>query len=524
MIGQQVRNYRIESLLGTGGMGSVYLAVHTQLGRKIAIKVLHPTLTGNPLIRERFRNEAATLSHLHHPNIVTLYDYWEEEDKLYLFLEYVEGKPLDEYIHTVSGPIPDAKAVPLFSKILEAVAYAHDQHVIHRDIKPSNIIINNSGSPKILDFGIAKLIGHGVDTMTKTGTRMGTVLYMSPEQVRGESLDKRSDVYSLGVTLFQMLTGHSPYEGDNLSEYVVYQHILNDPLPRMQARYPGVSDQMQGLVDKATAKNPAERFQDCHAFRQALMDNTTPLASAVNSQTTATLQEKLRPAVPPPNPQLAHTTIARPNQTKITSTIGAKETKKKGTNWLAMLLGIGVLLSLLGVILALLPEDREISRNDSPPVIETKPERSKKQPSPTVEAEETKTPATHETETVSADSVSVVTPPVEEGKKVSAEALSRIHLEYEPVPPSADSASGGNNRFALKIVLSNAASNIAFNNVTLRIRFLNEENRVLGIYLYEHGRLEPGAVERFNVERRVQAVNATCEVISAEPEKLEQPE
>ncbi|HEX8531685.1 MAG TPA: serine/threonine-protein kinase, partial [Cytophagales bacterium] len=195
MVGQLVRNYRIESLLGTGGMGSVYLAVHTQLGRRIAIKVIHPALARNPVVRERFRNEAAALSHLQHPNIVTLYDYSEEDDALYLFMEYVEGKTLDDYIATETGPMPEAKAVPLFARLLDAVAYAHDRGVIHRDIKPSNLMVNGAGNAKILDFGIAKITGQGIGGLTKEGTRMGTVLYMSPEQVRGDVLDARSDVY-----------------------------------------------------------------------------------------------------------------------------------------------------------------------------------------------------------------------------------------------------------------------------------------------------------------------------------------
>ncbi len=145
MLGQQIRNYRIQSLLGTGGMGSVYLAIHTQLGRRIAIKVIHPALARNPVVRERFRNEAAALSHLQHPNIVNLYDYSEEEDALYLFMEYVEGKTLDEYISSVTGPVTEARAVPLFAKLLDAVAYAHDRGVIHRDIKPSNLMVTEDG-------------------------------------------------------------------------------------------------------------------------------------------------------------------------------------------------------------------------------------------------------------------------------------------------------------------------------------------------------------------------------------------
>ena len=161
MIGERVLSYQIESLLGEGGVGRVYLATHTQLGRKVAIKVLNPALVNHPEVRERFRNEATTLSALQHINIITLYDYIEDERGLFLIMEYASGSPLDEYISKTSGPIPEMKAIYFFSQILDGFAYAHNRGVIHRDIKPSNIIITNEADVKILDFGIAKILKEG---------------------------------------------------------------------------------------------------------------------------------------------------------------------------------------------------------------------------------------------------------------------------------------------------------------------------------------------------------------------------
>ncbi|MDX2304951.1 MAG: serine/threonine-protein kinase [Microscillaceae bacterium] len=271
MIGEQILNYRIQAKIGEGGMGSVYLAIHNQLNRKAAIKALHPTLVNNIQIRERFKNEAATMAHLRHPNIVNLYDYLETPNGLFLIMEFVEGDPLDSFIKETTGPMPEARAVRIFSKILDGFDYAHQQGVVHRDIKPSNLIITPGDDVKILDFGIAKLLDGSVKSLTKTGSRMGTVLYMSPEQVKGQEVDQRSDIYALGVTLFQMLTGKAPYDENNATEYEVYSQIVNNPLPRAKSIYPTVSDRLQGIIDKATAKNPAQRFQNCQEFKDALL-------------------------------------------------------------------------------------------------------------------------------------------------------------------------------------------------------------------------------------------------------------
>ncbi len=271
MIGQHILNYKIEKLIGEGGMGNVYLGVHAHIGRKVAIKALNPILAKNPEIRERFKNEASTLSQLHHPNIVTLFDYVETEQGIFLVMEYVEGKQLDTYIETVTGPIPEEKAIPLFAQILDGVSYAHNRNVIHRDIKPSNIIITTEGKAKILDFGIAKIISESDHKLTKTGTKLGTVLFMSPEQVKGIEVDKRTDVYSLGITLFQTITGKNPFD-EQQTEYEVYKKIVEEPLPEAKQFYVGVSNRMEQVLKKATAKDKEERFADCDEFKLALLN------------------------------------------------------------------------------------------------------------------------------------------------------------------------------------------------------------------------------------------------------------
>ena len=269
MIGKLIVNYKIISLLGEGGMGNVYLAEHTQVNRKAAIKILLPQHLKNAEIKNRFKNEASLLAELNHPNIVNLYDFAEDESGLYLIMEFVEGTPLDEYILNVSGAIPSERSIPIMKKVLSAFSYAHSKGIIHRDIKPSNIIIGKNDEIKVLDFGIAKILDSANKNLTKTGSQMGTVFYMSPEQVEGKVLDIKSDIYSLGVTFYQILTGLNPYQNLN-SEFEIYSKIVNEPLPNPKDVYPGIPDYLCSIIEKAMQKLPVNRFSNCSEFQNAI--------------------------------------------------------------------------------------------------------------------------------------------------------------------------------------------------------------------------------------------------------------
>lgn len=342
MVGKKVLQYTLERLLGEGGMGSVYLARHAQLDRKVAVKVLNANLVSNAHIRERFKNEAATLATLQHPGIVALYDYLEEPDGLYLIMEFVEGLPLQEYIRQVSGPVPETKAVLFFNQVLDAVGYAHRKGLVHRDIKPSNLMVAADETVKVLDFGIARLLNQTNHRLTQAGARLGTVLYMSPEQVKGEAVDQRSDVYSLGVTLFETLTGRPPYDENTLSEYEVYERIVNQPLPLARTFYPGVSDRMQALITKATAKNPADRFPDCAAFKEALLAKS-PLPF---SPTPAVKKQSAPPPITPPTP---------PSTGKPPVSSAAKPLARKRSSWLNWVIGLVLLLGIAFGVSQLIP-------------------------------------------------------------------------------------------------------------------------------------------------------------------------
>lgn len=272
IINKQILNYRVERLLGTGGMGSVYLASNINIDQKVAIKRLNADIADNTMMRERFKAEANLLCSLDHPHIVKFYNYLENEDGVFLIMEYVDGITLRDFIQHKNGLIVESRVFDIYDQILDAFAYAHKKGIVHRDIKPSNIVLTpdkeGSFSVKVLDFGIATIISETRED--EKNWVVGTPSYMSPEQVTGGTVDARSDIYALGVLLHQMLTGHAPYDETTLSEVRIKDKVLNEPLPRMKTYYPYISDKMQKIVDKAVEKDPGKRFQNCGEFRSAM--------------------------------------------------------------------------------------------------------------------------------------------------------------------------------------------------------------------------------------------------------------
>ncbi len=258
-------------------MSRVYLGIDLKTGQKVAIKELLAQLANHDELRDRFRREAQFMAKLSHQHIVRLIRYEEIGTRLFLVQEYIEGVTLEEYIAKEKGPIPEEEAKELFCQLLEAFAYAHDNEVIHRDIKPSNIIITKGKQVKVVDFGIAKIAAGSSSTLhTKTGIRMGTLAYMSPEQVNGREVDERTDIYSLGVLLYQMLTGKAPYDMETESEFEVQVKIVKEPLPRMKSTYEYVSEKMQRIVDKATSKEKGDRYRNCNDFMRAIHAPSPP--------------------------------------------------------------------------------------------------------------------------------------------------------------------------------------------------------------------------------------------------------
>ena len=265
-----IQSYEIIKPLGYGGMGVVNLAKHSLFGELVAIKTLSHQFALDPAVKERFKKEAQILYKLNHPNIVKVKDFIDDGSGLHIVMEYVEGKPLDKIIGQEVGPIPHDKALPLFLQILDGIGYAHSQGVIHRDLKPGNIIVTPDNRVKITDFGIARIEGQTV--MTKTGTKMGTLYYMSPEQVRGEHTDEQSDIYSLGMTLYEMLAGQLPFErSEAVSEFALMNSIVNEELKDPREFYPHIPKQLVDIIKESTAKLIVDRIKSIKEFMQLIL-------------------------------------------------------------------------------------------------------------------------------------------------------------------------------------------------------------------------------------------------------------
>jgi len=256
--------YRIIRKIGEGGMGTVFLAEDLLMQQEVAIKLLHMAMTTDPEIVERFKTEAKAQYKLTHPYIVKLTRLVQNGEHYFIVMEYVEGMTLKEML-AKTGLLPEDRALPIFHKILRGLAYAHSQGIIHRDIKPGNIIIDKNGNPKITDFGIAKILGD--KGLTQTGTKLGTVYYMSPEQIKNpKGVDQRTDVYSLGITLYEMLTGKLPYNTGLDSEYDLMNEIVNTPIKNPLDFYPHISPSVVKMIYHMTSKDKLERYAHCEEY------------------------------------------------------------------------------------------------------------------------------------------------------------------------------------------------------------------------------------------------------------------
>jgi serine/threonine-protein kinase len=263
LVGRIIENYRVEALIGQGGMGIVYRGYDLKLDRPVAIKIMNIQAADLSRFIERFRREAKNQAKLIHPNIVTVYGFIEERGLLGIVMEYVEGEGLDEIIRR-QGKLHPYDAVYLIKQVLSGIGYAHSKGYIHRDIKPSNILVNRDGVAKIMDFGISKsLFEKGV---TQTGAKVGTVYYMSPEQIRGERVTHHADIYAIGCTFYEMLVGRPPFVYE--SEYDIMDAHLKKMPPKISQLIPGAPPLLDEIIATALAKNPTERYQHCEQFLQ----------------------------------------------------------------------------------------------------------------------------------------------------------------------------------------------------------------------------------------------------------------
>ncbi|HEY5329676.1 MAG TPA: protein kinase [Acidobacteriaceae bacterium] len=265
-IGQHVGDYEIVQLLGAGGMGHVYRVRNIISNRTEAMKVLLPDLTAEPDLAKRFIGEIRTLASFDHPNIAQLHTAFQFENQLIMMMELVEGYTLEQIAGQRTMPVAEVSGY--VSQALSALAYAHSRGVVHRDIKPANLMVTSHGILKLMDFGIAKSTGENATNTTKPGTTIGSLYYMSPEQVRGGTVDARSDIYSMGIVLYELLAGRRPFEADTTFS-ILNQQLNVLPQPPIEIN-PSLSPRMNEIILTALAKDPAARFQDADAFRAAL--------------------------------------------------------------------------------------------------------------------------------------------------------------------------------------------------------------------------------------------------------------
>jgi len=276
MVGEVLADrYEVEELVGAGGMSSVYRAHDLLLDRKVALKVMHQHYGDDPEHVERFRREARSVAALSHPNVVTVIDRGEHGSRQFIVFEYVDGENLKQLINR-RGPAPVATALELAVQIAQALSFAHGQGLVHRDVKPQNVLLNGNGQAKVTDFGIARSLDvkRGV---TQTGTVLGTSDYIAPEQAQGKDVNEQTDVYSLGVVVYELLTAEVPFPGESFVA-VAMRHI-NDPPPSIRDKRPDVPLRVEAAVQRAMAKDPADRFATMAEFGAELQGCLADLQS-----------------------------------------------------------------------------------------------------------------------------------------------------------------------------------------------------------------------------------------------------
>jgi serine/threonine protein kinase len=294
--------YQLEALLGQGGMSAVYRAKDPNLRRTVAIKLIHSHLAADPEFVRRFEGEAAAVARLRHPHIVQVFDFNHDDDVYFMVLEYVPGETLQDKLRTLNREgqlLPVDQIVATSITLSEAVQYAHSQGMIHRDLKPANIMITPENQAVLMDFGIAKIVGG--ENLTATGAMIGTVSYMSPEQIRGQRPDHRADIYALGVILFEMTSGRRPFEGDSAPSTMMMH--LTEPVPDLRQINQNIPLPLVQVIEKSLAKDPNQRYQTAAELAAALRAiDLQAASSSINTAAMTMVQPPAIPAIAPPLP------------------------------------------------------------------------------------------------------------------------------------------------------------------------------------------------------------------------------
>lgn len=380
ILGKTINGYEVTGVIGRGGMATVYKARQLSMNRTVALKVLPRQFVDDETYIQRFNREVKIVSQLEHRNIVPVYDYGEYERQPFIAMRYMPDGSLDQLLR--DGPIPVDKVLDIIRQIAPALDYAHNKHVLHRDLKPSNVLLDDGGGAYLTDFGIARILGEASGSTITTQGVVGTPSYMSPEQAQGHSLDGRSDVYSLGIMLFEMLTGRRPFESDTAYGVAVMQVTTPPPSPR--AMNPTLSPVVEQVIYKALSKQPATRYQTAEAMVKAFQQALDNPLSASETEKRASYSQRTQPHTPPPliypPPQTftgspysapASQPASRPNQSAWMPPVQAKrQRKRREVNlWASLLIGslIGcfLLTALLGVVAYLVGNVNDLLGTDT---------------------------------------------------------------------------------------------------------------------------------------------------------------
>jgi serine/threonine-protein kinase len=303
---EKLGKFEIRRVLGNGAMGEVYLGVDPSIGREVAIKTILPSAAQGGEAKERFAREARAAGVLNHPNLVTIYEFGEDQGVLYIAMEFVKGHDLDELI--LQQALTRSEILEVLAQVCDGLGFAHRQHIVHRDIKPTNVRVHQDGRrlhAKVMDFGVAKISN---SDMTATGMVMGTVSYMAPEYIRTGKPDPRSDLFAVGVMLYEALSGRRPFSGDT-TPTILYKIVNEPPEPIDTTQLQGISPAIKSVLDRALVKDPDQRFQTAEDFAKALRAAKDPSWMGQLEEATSLLQAKAAatatapvPAIPPPQP------------------------------------------------------------------------------------------------------------------------------------------------------------------------------------------------------------------------------
>ncbi|WP_088105050.1 Stk1 family PASTA domain-containing Ser/Thr kinase [Halalkalibacter urbisdiaboli] len=373
MIGERISGrYQILETIGGGGMANVYKALDVILDRHVAVKVLQPQFSDDEQFIKRFRREAQAATSLAHPNVVSIYDVGEEGNIYYIVMEYVRGQTLKEMIQK-NGPLPVEQALNFFEQMMSALSHAHANQIVHRDIKPHNILVSEEGVVKVTDFGIARAMSSA--TITHTNSVMGSVHYLSPEQARGGHVTNKSDIYSLGIVLYEMVTGTLPFSGDTAVSIAI-KHLQNE-IPSAKAIVPALPQSVENIIRKATVKDPLKRYESIHEMEEDVETALEPRRIHEKPFVLEHEDEEATKAIPIVGKMTSHdpdqTIVNTPKENRSLEETGAeeKQDKKNRKKWFFVPIIILTLFIVSAIVaFALLPNLLKVDEVEVPDVTE----------------------------------------------------------------------------------------------------------------------------------------------------------